>query len=167
MVVRYCDVPEILIQRFHQYAGHDESSVEPDSDSLIGFFQMFRPDGNGVDGLFDELEVGDELQQRLESLYSAAGDDRRPQGGRDAYFVIRNPISLDPQVASQLGEEWIAAMIDLASCVGAEEVVAGLNPIPAVRSPRGNPSEASESGPREIVVAQDVSKRSHNFGRSN
>ncbi|MEM9588853.1 MAG: apolipoprotein acyltransferase, partial [Planctomycetota bacterium] len=71
-----------------QRAAAIEIDPQAQPDDLIGFFQSFRPDGNGLEGLFDDLPLGDLLHQRLAELFSAAGDDRRPTGGRDVYFIV-------------------------------------------------------------------------------
>ncbi len=78
---------EDLIERCHRFAKSEPEELN--ADSLIGFFQVFRPDGAELAGLFDDLTAGQQLHERLEQLYFAAGDDRRGDGGRDAYFVVR------------------------------------------------------------------------------
>ena len=95
-----------LIRRFHDLACVDPETAR-DADSLIGFFQLFRPDGTAIVDLYEELDIGDQLVERLQQLYAAAGDDRRPQGGRDAYFVIRRPRPLDPDYAKELATTWL------------------------------------------------------------
>lgn len=134
---------DALLQRFHDRANlRPEQPTDPDS--LIGFFQNFRPDGKALVDLFDDLElggseVGASLADRLESLYQVAGDDRRPQGGRDAYFVVRGPKPIDPDVAGDLATQWLVGIRDLAIAVGDEEAVAVLDPAPTVRVLEGSP----------------------------
>lgn len=127
-----------LIKRFHEVAGF-ESDVELDADSLIGVIQTFRPDGLRMVGLFDSLAVGDEIEARLRQLFQAAGDDRRPQGGRDAYFVVRNPPPLDPSVAEELASRWVEGIRELAAVLGDVETVGTLDPSPSIRVLEGIP----------------------------
>lgn len=56
-----------LLRKCHELAGMGpETALDPDS--LVGFFQTFRPDGSGLSDLFNDLEVGEELQSRLATL---------------------------------------------------------------------------------------------------
>ncbi len=127
-----------LIRRFHELAGFGPEVV-PDADSLIGIFQSCRPDGQAIRGLFDELDSGPQLEARLGQLYQAAGDDRRPQGGRDAYFVVRNPPPLDPAQAERLANRWLVGVRELATAVGDTATAKILDPIPAIRVLEGIP----------------------------
>ena len=121
-----------LIRRFHEYAQLPlETAV--DADSLIGFFQVFRPDGRALSGLFDELACGQQLHQRLDGLYSVAGDDRRPQGGRDAYFVVRKPTPVDPVDAKILVGQWLTKLRELATAVGDQALAQQLQTLPNIR----------------------------------
>ncbi|MFK8112327.1 MAG: apolipoprotein acyltransferase [Rubripirellula sp.] len=150
---------ETLIQRFHDLAGIDGDTAM-DADSLIGFFQVFRPDGRAVQGLFEDIEVGDQLEDRLEQLYVAAGDDRRPTGGRDAYFVVRNPAPLDPNLATQHATTWLQGLRELAVSLGDVETANALEPTPSVRVLEGlppkHPKDEAEKSNLLRVVQQDV-----------
>ncbi len=134
---------DTLFQRFHQRSG--QSPEQPlDPESLIGFFQNFRPDGKALNDLFDGFDFGSSqmsaaLAERLESLYQFAGDDRRPAGGRDAYFVVRSPSPLDPGVAHQLADQWLLNVRELAMSVGDLELVETLDPTPEIRVLEGSP----------------------------
>ena len=131
---------------------HDLARVTPETesgpDSLVGFFQVFRPDGNALNDLYCDLEAGDALHQRLGQLFEAAGDDRRPQGGRDAYFLVRNPQPLDPDLAEQLGEQWLSGVLEISKHVDDTATCDALSPIPKVRVLEGtapkHPREAAQ-----------------------
>lgn len=129
---------EALIQRFHDRTGAEVPEIG-DPDSLIGFFQNFRPDGKALDDLFGELGAGPDLSERLASLYEVAGDDRRPQGGRDAYFVVRNPPALDPDLARQWGTDWLSGLRDIALSIGDQAMADALDPVPSIRVLEGIP----------------------------
>ncbi|MEM6689083.1 MAG: hypothetical protein AAF664_06625, partial [Planctomycetota bacterium] len=97
-------------------SGSQQPELVP-RDKLIGFFQAFRPDGDGLGGYFQDLSTqsnppfdeptGRSLDKRLRRLYQAAGDNRRPSGGRDVYFVVRKPEPLDPDIAETLAMSWL------------------------------------------------------------
>tara|TARA_R110002049_G_scaffold27321_2_gene94241 strand:+ start:453670 stop:454446 length:777 start_codon:yes stop_codon:yes gene_type:complete len=153
-----------LVKKLHDLAGFDpsapqqtgvvpdvvassKSGSQPDSphvdssqaDSLIGLFQSFRPDGEGLAGAFDQVSSGEQLRERLQTLFDVAGDDRRPQGGRDAYFVVRNPQPIAPDVAHQKAIQWIEGLTELALMLGDVETVGALQPIPKIRVLEGIP----------------------------
>jgi len=127
-----------LIRRFHDLACVDPET-ERDADSLIGFFQVFRPDGAAIADLYGDLDEGPELVERLQRLYQAAGEDRRPQGGRDAYFIVRRPAGIDPEHARQLAESWLDGMAKIAACVEDQSTLEALRPRPAIRVLEGVP----------------------------
>ncbi len=132
--------PEKLIQRCHDLIGSASEEVDrSNGDSLIGFFQSFRPDGTGLHGLFDGIPVASDLQSRLDNVFIAAGDDRRPQGGRDAYFVIRKPDPLDPTLAGELASQWLHGLRQFAEVLGVADIVNILQPEPKVRVLEGIP----------------------------
>lgn len=131
-------VEEGLIRRIHEAAGYGDD-ISLDADSLIGVFQLFRPDGRDLSGLFEGFASGPQVESRLQSLFEAAGDDRRPQGGRDAYFVIRNPPPLDPDLADRLGKQWLEGVRDLAMVLGDLETAEALDPLPTIRVLEGIP----------------------------
>lgn len=157
---------ETLVQRFHDRMGTTATGFDGPKfegpDALIGFFQSFRPDGNALHDLFDDLEGGDGLQDRLASLYETAGDDRRPQGGRDAYFVVRRPAPLDPDLASDLAGRWLAGVRGLAESVGDSAVVDALDPAPRIRVLEGiapkHPKNDDEKSSLLRVMQQNVPK---------
>lgn len=127
-----------LLRKCHNLAGlGPETSLVPDS--LVGFFQVFRPDGQALADLFSELEVGDELQARLQQLYTIAGNDHRPSGGRDAYFLVRDPKPVDPQRAEQLGTGWLEGLVAIATHLNDGSICENLQPLPRIRVLEGTP----------------------------
>lgn len=123
---------ERLSDRFRECLNWSED--EPvTADALIGVLQLFRPDGEGLTGLFDELEQGVELARRLRLLYQATGETPRPGGGRDAYFIVRDPPPLDPELAREHAVTWLRQLADLARVVGADDWLQYLEPLPTIR----------------------------------
>ncbi|TWU54579.1 hypothetical protein Poly51_32980 [Rubripirellula tenax] len=134
---------ELLLQHFHTRSQHSPEQAS-DPDSLIGFFQNFRPGGEALQDLFSSLDLGgteiaEDLNARISELFEVAGDDRRPQGGRDAYFVVRKPVPLDPSLASDWANQWLSHVRDLAISVGDFELVESLDPTPTIRVLEGMP----------------------------
>ncbi len=153
--------PTDLIKRCLQLAMVDES-VEINADSLIGFFQTFRPDGLALDGVFDGLPESDLLQSRLEVLFQVAGDDRRPQGGRDAYFVVRKPPAIDPGTVRELAGGWLAGLRSIAECLDDTAVMKTLDPIPKVRVLEGlapkKPKREEDKSHLLNVITEDATR---------
>jgi hypothetical protein len=125
-----------LKQRIQVTAGID---AETDTDSMIGFFQKFRPDGQGLQGLFDGLPRGEQYRDRLDRLFQAAGEDRRESGGRDAYFVVRQPPAISPEVAEFHATRWLESLRRMALRVKQPELSGCLNSLPRIRVLEGNP----------------------------
>lgn len=110
-----------------------------DADSLIGLFQAFRPDGDGVAELLASLPLGTPLTERLLQVFHAAGNDARPQGGRDVYFVIRRPRQLSVEVTEHHTTRWLEGMKRLAEQVGDSQTAAILNRPIRLRVLEGKP----------------------------
>lgn len=110
-----------------------------DAESLIGLFQMFRPFGENLGGLFDSLPRGDQLTDRLQRVYDCAGEDRRPQGGRDAYFIVRSPQPLAVELAEHHGVTWLDGLKQIAEAAGDCRVAEQLATPPKVRILEGIP----------------------------
>ncbi len=97
------------------------ASIDPTAamtdDTLVGFFQAFRPDGEGIENVFDAIDGGSETAVRLSAVFQAAGDGRRPAGGRDAYFVVRNPLCLTPEAVQHNATTWLTKIASLGRAV--------------------------------------------------
>jgi len=130
--------PHELIRICHGLVG-GTAEAGNDADSLIGFFQMFRHDGAPLRALFDQLDQGAALHHRLGRLFAAAGDDRRPTGGRDVYFIVRNARPIEPDRAGELAQKWLAGVRQIAIALDDREVAEMLAPSPSIRVLEGIP----------------------------
>ena len=67
-----------------------DKSLRPwiDEEDLSGYFQLFRPDGRGVERVFEGVARGDEVLARLLLFYYHTKD-----APEDGYFVIRKPMA--------------------------------------------------------------------------
>jgi hypothetical protein len=62
---------------------------------MAGFFQNFRPDGQRLEHLFDDLPAGPEVYNRLRKVYAAtANNKKRPSA---PYFIVSElqPAAID------------------------------------------------------------------------
>ena len=132
-----------------QAAAGLSSTTETGADSLIGFFQAFRPDGEGLEHFFENFQgeaefqinqtVGNALDARISELFAAAGKSRRPQGGHDAYFVVRDPPVIEPEHAEHYAVQWLARLREFAAFVGQGETERLLHENIHVRVLEGHP----------------------------
>ncbi len=139
-------------------APKDNEPEISDADSLIGFFQIVRPDGGSLEPLMPGLPMGEALHTRLMSLYEHAGDNRRPTGGRDAYFVIRRPQPLDPIRAEHLVKQWLAGLTSIAEKLGKLEIVATLSNLPAIRVLEGIPPKHPKRDEEKSTLMRTVTQ---------
>ncbi len=116
-----------------------------DNNTMIGIFQRFRPAGNGLEGLYKDLPHAGEYHRRLDRLFAAAGEDRRPNGGRDAYFVVRNPPPMSAEVAEFQAIRWLESLLAMATKAAATGLMAQLDPVPRIRVLVGAPPKQPKS----------------------
>ncbi|MFN3189742.1 MAG: hypothetical protein ACE361_04385 [Aureliella sp.] len=88
------------------------------SDSLLGIFQLFRPDGISDLEIFAEQPGGPVFEERLSAVFAAVGDGGRGDGLKDAYFVVRNPPAIDESAAKPIAESFVHSSIRLSSLIG-------------------------------------------------
>lgn len=149
---------QVLLQRCRNLAGF-APDAPCDGDSLIGVLQQFRPDGRGLQGLFDDLPLGAALQQRLQQLYEIAGDAARPGGGQDAYFIVRNPPPLDPQRAQTAAQAWLRALLTLARETRFDELAERLQPLPEVRVLEGLAPKQTKDDLRNVPLYRAIKQQ--------
>lgn len=107
-------------------------------------FHLFRPDGAGVEALFEGMEERDAVTARLKKVYQAAGDDR--DGAM--YFVVRDP----PRAASEQIIAWTNQHLSRLKRVESElfeldgpseiEAIEGVDVVSGGAAPRRDPSRA-------------------------
>ncbi len=77
--------PQNLLHRCKNLIGDSRSGFR-DKDDLGPFFQEFRPDGQGLEDVFEGVPHGDQILDRLRRVYEVAG-----QTLNDMYFIVRVP----------------------------------------------------------------------------
>lgn len=111
--------------------------------SLVGFFQAFRPDGAGLEGVLNDVAGGAEILSRLQRIYEATapGWDRR-----DAYFVVRRPQPFDPARLEEVAWEHLSRMRDISLVIGNADLTSFLRSCTRIHVVPGRDSGvASES----------------------
>lgn len=108
-------------------------------EDAIGFFQALRPDGVELKNIFEDVPHGGELEDRLSRVYELAGDPTRPDGARDAYFVVRKPVRLSVEVVEHAGKTWLNQLEELDRRIGAEQLANLVAAKPEIRILEGQP----------------------------
>ncbi len=140
--------------------GCSPAAEVPAADALVGFFQLFRPNGENLEGVFDGINVGDQLAERLEKVFSHAGDNQRPKGGRDAYFIVRNPRRLAVEQAEHQATNWIEGLQKVAVAVGDTSTSERLAKVPKIRVLEGIPPKNPKQDHEKTELFKAVAERS-------
>lgn len=101
-----------------------ESDGEPwGEDGLYGFFQRFRPDGNRLEEALLPLPNGRAVFERMKAIYAATKSGWTDGESSDGYFVVRNPLPIEPPEAEALVRKHLKQVAKIADEAGAEELV--------------------------------------------
>lgn len=130
-------------------------------EDAIGFFQTFRPDGENLEQVFRDVPHGEELLERILEVFEMAGDPTRPDGARDAYFVVRKPTKISEEVARFAATEWLKQMAELDRRVGSQNLAQLLDAAPSIRVLEGQPPKH----PRQIEERSDLLKLISSFSQ--
>lgn len=117
----------------------DATDSDWSAEDAIGFFQTFRPRGENIEKVFRDVPHGEELLERIKEVYALAGDPTRPDGARDAYFVVRKPVKISTEVARHACTEWLKQLAELDRRSGNHELATILDAGPSVRVLEGQP----------------------------
>lgn len=151
-----------LLGRCQQLSGKTGDTAWT-ADDAIGFFQAFRPDGAGLEGLFEGVPHGEELLGRLNRVFSASGYGNRPDGMRDAYFIVRRPASLSPEAVEQAGREWLTNLAELDTRIGSGALRELLEPHPQIRVLVGKPPKHPRDPAERSRLLTEISEFSERF----
>jgi len=88
--------------------------------NLAGFFQKFRPHGDGLTEALKGVAGADEILPRLLDVYEATAEGWE-EG--DAYFVVRSPKTLAKEQAKQFAASYLHKMEEVARAVGNSELI--------------------------------------------
>lgn len=84
-------------------------------ENLVGFFQKFRPHGNGLAAALEGVVGANEILPRLLELYEVTADGWQRE---DAYFVVKNPKPCSKEQARQLTNLHLQKMREVAREIG-------------------------------------------------
>jgi hypothetical protein len=108
-------------------------------EQVIGLFQSLRPEGTSLTNIFEDVPFGDDLLSRMRELFAVAGNPRRPEGGMDAYFVVRKPTKATAEAVQQASRDWLEQLADLDRSIGDQTLATLLNAQPRIRVLEGQP----------------------------
>ncbi len=103
----------VFLSQLTTAAGVQTSVDDPQSESLIGIFQSFRPDGLPDEVDVSEIPGGEEFRERLSAVYASVSTSRRSDSMQDAYFIVRNPPMLESEAAKRLGQEFVEGLSEI------------------------------------------------------
>lgn len=105
----------------HSYAkyvlhllGEEMESDEPDIDEtqFFGYFQMYMPDGKGVEATFDPLEDGHAYLQRILQIYEMLGPEEFSGSVVPGYFT-KKAANVPNEILIDFGRQFIQGLKDL------------------------------------------------------
>lgn len=105
IIERWRNVVRRLGQEEGWAAGHSE--VPP------SFFHLFRPSGEGLQEVFQDVAHGEEILERLREIYRIAGE------GDGLYFIVRKPEVVPKARLVHLAEQHVASMAEIVRASGA------------------------------------------------
>lgn len=91
-----------------------------DQSDLIGLFQYFRPDGEGVEAIFAGHPFGDAILERIRKCYAHT---REGYAESDAYFIPRPKESCSQTMAINLLNRHLLEMRKIAERLHVDELV--------------------------------------------
>lgn len=97
----------------------DDSPDEWDETNTFGLFQRFRPDGEGLEAVFEPIPHGERLLARLRPVYAATNG---PESMNDAYFVVRSPQPWQPAEVEPIAHAFLDNLRHLARTIDDPEL---------------------------------------------
>ncbi len=91
---------------------------------LSGIFNRYRPDGAGLERLFEVSGIEGEILSRLKKVFLATTPSWKPG---DLYFTIRQHVSIDPSSAATIVESYLAGFKRFAAHIGDSDVTSALD----------------------------------------
>src|SRR5947207_2507671 len=105
---------DAMFRRWQTLAG-DASGRAWGRDQMAGFFQRFLPHGERLAQAFVGVTGAEDVLPRLLEVYQATADGWLSAGGRDAYFIVRNPRPILWSTALELTRSHLGMMATVAA----------------------------------------------------
>jgi hypothetical protein len=131
--------PDDLLAQWKRLAG-DPSPSAWQPENAYGFFQTFRPLGDGVDEALVGVPHAAELTGRLVAVYRATASGWRRGNSEDLYCVVRDPARLEDTRAIDLVRQHLAALASMALDLDLTDPSLQLDPTLPVDIIRGAPA---------------------------
>lgn len=146
-----------MMTRCVELAGYPAAaSLEPAD--LIGLFQRFRPDGQQVGALLEDVVAADDLIGRLRQVYQVAGDPTRPSGGLDAYFIVRGPAEIEADYAEVVCQDWLQALAVVAAGQGKTKLQELITSGVTIRVLEGKPPKHPRSESERSALLNELNR---------
>jgi len=131
----------------------DDSGEDWTEDNTFGLFQNFRPDGKGVELVFEPLpkQQAEELLKRILPLYTAT---YFPKCEQDAYFIPRQPLKREKSEEQELGKTFLTRLNEIAKLMkGASDELAPVQKIKRIEVVKELDEEPSDfhTGIHEVI----------------
>lgn len=126
-------------------------------ETLMGLFQVFRPDGLCEHEFIDVHPGGPEFRSRLNQLYGAVRSSVRGDGLKDAYFVVRDPPAITSRDAESIASQFVESALACAEQLQLprkDEITA----LPSVRVLEGKPPKHPKAQREQADLLQLLQK---------
>lgn len=109
-----------------------------------------------LEPLFEESDLGKEVFSRLQQVYKIAGDGRRSDGMKDAFFIVRRPDFSSVEKVKQSAELFFGELAALAEEQNKNELAENLKQKPELRllegaAPKHPKADREKSGLMKAV----------------
>ncbi|MCR9293777.1 MAG: hypothetical protein NXI32_13715 [bacterium] len=147
---------QIFVEKLLEAAGCDPQTTE----TTIGVFQSFRPDGLPDSLPWQSTTGGDIFQNRVQRVFEAVRTSRRADALQDAYFVVRNPPMLTSEQAHALAQQLLAQLAMTCRLMGSETGIRLLEKQPSIRVLEGvapkHPRKLEEKSQLLLLFQRDL-----------
>jgi hypothetical protein len=113
-----------------------ESTAWKGEYDLFAFFDCFRPDGNGLEKVFEGIIGGDDILKRLLGVFQCT----RESFGRYMYFMVCKPVPATSELLVELATRHLIKIRQVAKEFGEDRLVRMLETIPAIKIEHEEPS---------------------------
>ena len=119
---------------------------------MAGFFQHFRPDGQQLKPLFDDIPAGIDVYNRLRQVYRATADGFQEARDLDTYFIIHTPQYAKHDKLTGYATAQLSNWRQIAAETNERELVELLTPIPQIRISSDEPPDPHPNDTESLDV---------------
>ncbi|MFK7735908.1 MAG: hypothetical protein AB8B50_07775 [Pirellulaceae bacterium] len=126
-------------------------------ETLMGLFQVFRPDGLQDHEFLDEHLGGADFRRRLSEVYDAVRSSVRRDGLKDAYFVVRDPRPIGSTHAEPVAAKFVESALEAAKQMQLPRALM-LTDSPIIRILEGKPPKHPKAEREQADLLQLLQK---------